>query len=74
MRCNVFNLEYDGAFDFSINQVFFVNNPKTKNLEIATSGNTESMDSTLFTVYELSALLMSLFIPVIPIMEAIFIK
>ena len=40
IRHNVFNLEYDGAFDFSINQVFFVNNPKTKNLEIATSGNT----------------------------------
>ena len=40
IQCSIFSVKHDGAFDFSINQVFFVNNPKTKNLEIATSGNT----------------------------------
>ena len=37
---SIFSVKHDGAFDFSINQVFFVNYPVTKNIEIATSGNT----------------------------------
>ena len=37
---SIFCVKHDGAFDFSINQVFWVNKPVTKNLEIATSGNT----------------------------------
>ena len=39
IQSRIFIVKYDGAFDFSINQVFFVNKPVTKNLEIATSGN-----------------------------------
>ena len=61
IQCNVFKLEHDGAFDFSMNQVFFMNNPKTKNLEIATSDNT-GVNFVYF--YGLSALLMSLFIQI----------
>ena len=68
---SIFNVKHDRPFDFLINEVFFVNIPVTKNLVIATSG---TLKSTLFTVYELSALLMSLFFPAIQIMETIFSK
>ena len=37
---SISSVKHDGAFHFSINQVFSVNNPVTKILEIATSGNT----------------------------------
>ena len=37
---SIFSVKHDGAFDFSINQAFFVNKPVTTNIEIATSGNT----------------------------------
>ena len=40
IKCSIFSVKHDGAFDFSINQVFSVNKPVTKILEIATSGNT----------------------------------
>ena len=40
IQCSIFSVKHDGAFDFSINQVFSVNKPVTKILEIATSGNT----------------------------------
>ena len=40
IQCSIFSVKHDGAFDFSINQVFFVNKSVTKVFEIATSGNT----------------------------------
>ena len=40
IQCSIFSVKHDGAFDFSINQVFFMNKPVTENIEIATSGNT----------------------------------
>ena len=43
IRCSTFSVKCDGAFDFSINQVFFVNKPVTENIEIATSGNTTQL-------------------------------
>ena len=57
------SVKHDGALDFLINQVFFVNKPVTKNIEIATSGNTG------FNFVYCLSLLMSLFIPAIQIME-----
>ena len=66
IQCSIFSVKHDCAFNFLINQVFFVNKPVTKNLEIATSGNT---GLNFVSVYELSALLMSLFIPSIQITE-----
>ena len=36
---SIFSVKHDGAFDFSINQVFFVNKPVTKNLKLAISCN-----------------------------------
>ena len=64
IQYRIFSIKHDGAFDFSINQVFFVNKPVTENIEIAPSGNTGLN----------SALLMSLFIPAIQIMETHFSK
>ena len=40
IQCSIFSVKHDGAFDFSITQVFFLNKPVTENIEIATSGNT----------------------------------
>ena len=40
IQCGIFSAKHDGGFDFSINQVFFVNKPVTKNIEIATYDNT----------------------------------
>ena len=40
IQCSIFSVKHHGAFDFWINQVFFVNKPVTENIETATSGNT----------------------------------
>ena len=40
IQCSIFSVKHDSALDFSMNKVFFVNKPVTKNLETATSGNT----------------------------------